>query len=302
MDRLSWMTSFVAVAETGGITSAALRERVSKAVVSKHLAQLEEHLHARLLHRTTRRLHLTEVGEVYYQQCVRILADLTEAEQSARDLHGEPRGRLRLSAPMSFGQMHLAPALGEFLVRYPEITIEMVLNDRFVDLVEEGFDLAVRIGRLSDSTLMARRLAPNRLVTCASPDYLARHPAPRHPGELVEHDCLLYGNMNNPKLWRYQGAAGEVSVTVRGRLEVNNGDVLREMAIKGLGVVILPTFLVGRDIQSGVLLPLLPEYALPETAVHAVYPQQRHASAKVRAFVTFLVERFGPKPYWDVEV
>jgi len=300
MDRLAAIEAFVRVAECGSFSQAAQRLHASKSVVSRQVGALEADLGVRLLHRTTRALTLTEAGRSYFERASRILADLEEANASVGHLQAMPRGRLRVNAPMSFGFLHLAPAVPDFLGRYPDVEVEMTMNDRYVDLVEEGFDVAVRIGNLDDSSLVARRLAPSRRVVCAAPDYLARHGAPASPDDLKHHECLCYSNVGLPQAWRFHTADGRPwLVDVNGRLHANNGDALRAAALKGLGCAILPTFIVGGDLQSGALVAVLESFVPQDSAVHAVYPHSRHLSPKVRAFVDFLAERFGPSPYWD---
>lgn len=299
MDRLAAMTAFAGVVEHGGFTPAADALRLSRAMVSKHVQDLEAHLGARLLNRTTRRISLTEAGQVYYQRVARLLADLDETEAAVGALQATPRGRLRINSGMSFGILHLASAVAEYMAAYPEVSVELTLNDRVIDLVEEGYDLAIRITQLADSSLIARRLASARGAVCASPAYLERHGWPRHPAELAGHNCLGYSYVQPRDEWSFDGPDGLVSVHVRGTLEANNGDVLRAAALLGLGIARLPTFLIGPDLRSGALLPVMPEYRIPETGIYAVYPHSRHLSAKVRSFVDFLLPRFGEQPPWD---
>ncbi|CAO3360192.1 Transcriptional regulator, LysR family [Azospirillum palustre] len=299
MDRLDDMLAFIKVVDTKSFTAAADRLNLSKSVVSRRIGELENRLGARLLNRTTRKLSLTEVGQAYYERCTRILADLEEAEQAVADLHAAPRGRLRLNAPVSFGIMHLAPAVAEFLERYPAIEIDMDLNDRTVDLVDEGYDLAVRIGRLRDSSLIARRLAPARMALCASPAYLQKHGVPQTPDELGGHACLIYTNVPTPDLWPFIVDGEMRSVRVSGPIRSNNGDLLREAAASGVGFIMSPTFLCGQALARGELVSVLHRHVPSEVSVNAVYPQNRHLSPKVRVFVDFLVQRFGPRPYWD---
>jgi DNA-binding transcriptional LysR family regulator len=298
MDRLAALQAFVQVAETRSFSAAARRLRSSKSAVSRQVSSLEAELGARLLHRTTRALALTEAGRGYFERASRILADLDEADRSVGALQAAPRGRLRVNAPMSFGFLHLAPAIPDFLARYPDVELDMIMNDRFVDLIDEGFDVAVRIGHLEDSSLVARRLAPVRRVVCASPGYLAARGTPASPDELKAHECLCYSNV--PREWRFATADGRPwSVEVRGRLSTNNGDGLRVAALKGMGIINQPTFIVGGDLQSGTLVSLLDVFVPQDIALNAVYPHSRHLSPKVRTFVDFLAERFGPRPYWD---
>jgi DNA-binding transcriptional LysR family regulator len=256
-----------------------------------------------LFHRTTRRLSLTETGQAYYERARRILADVIEAEEVARRLQSELKGTLRVAAPMSFGLLHLSSAVADFLAAHPQLEIDLELNDRRVDLVNEGHDLAIRIGKLADSSLIARRLAPCRHVVCASPAYLQAHGEPRSPEELEDggHDCLSYSNRTISDEWRFRIGGEWRGLRVRmTRLGVNNGDVLRDAAIAGLGLVVLPTFIVSDALRRGELKAVLCEFELDDdAAIHAVWPPNRELSAKVRAFVDFLSERFGGTPYWD---
>ncbi len=298
MDRLAAIEAFVAVAEAGSFTAAAAKLRATKSAVSRLVTQLEAQLGARLLHRTTRSLTLTEAGATYFQRGVQILQDLQEADSAVNQLQAAPRGRLRISAPMSFGFLHLAPALPDFLQRFPELTIDLSMNDRLVDLVEEGFDLAVRIASMEDSSLIAKKLAPIRRAVCASPDYFRRRPVPVTPADLERHNCLCYSNA--PKNWRFIDKNRKAwSVEVKGRLTANNGDALRAAALKGAGVINLPTFIIGPDIREGGLVAVLEEFTPDDLALYAIYPHAGHLSPKVRVFVDFLAARFGPEPYWD---
>ncbi|PKU26488.1 LysR family transcriptional regulator [Telmatospirillum siberiense] len=301
MDRLDSMEAFVRVADSHSFSEAARRLGLSKSVVSRQVSALESQLGARLFHRTTRSLSLTEIGQAYYERCARILAEIEEANLSVSSLQAAPRGKLRINAPMSFGVLHLAPLLPAFLARYPQIDIDMAMNDRFVSLVDEGFDVAVRIGKLEDSSLIARYLAPARRVVCASPAYLEQYGTPLTPNDLDGHCCLTYSNRTTPEEWPFHTLEGQRwAVEVHGRLRVDNGDALREAALGGVGIVTLPSFIVGRDLQAGSLVPLLSEYIPQDLAIHAVYPHNRHLSPKVRAFVDFLVEHIGSRPYWDL--
>ncbi|HUI95380.1 MAG TPA: LysR family transcriptional regulator [Xanthobacteraceae bacterium] len=300
MDRLAAIEAFVRVAECGSFSQAAERLRSSKSVVSRQVGALEAELGARLIHRTTRALTLTEAGRSYFERATRILADLAEANASVGQLQAAPRGRLRVSAPVSFGFLHLAPALPDFLDRHPDVEVEMTMNDRFVDLVDEGFDVAVRIGKLDDSSLVARKIAPMRRTVCAAPAYLQRRGTPASPDDLEAHECVCYSNVGRSEEWRFVRPDGAPwPVEVHGRLHVNNGDALRAAALRGFGLAVLPSFLVGRDFQSGALVSVLAPFMPQDSAVYAVYPHARHLSPKVRAFVDFLAERYGPDPYWD---
>ncbi len=287
------MRIFAAAVDATSFTGAATRLGLSKQFVSKRVMALEAHLGARLLVRTTRRLSVTPVGRAYYERVVQILGDIEDAEHAVTSENARPRGTLRVTAPMSFGTMHLGPLIPEFLLRCEEVSLEIDLNDRVVDLVGEGYDMGIRIGLLSDSSLIARRIAPFEMVTCCSPDYIARKGRPANPGELARHDCLVYGHSKSVDwLFKIQDHARPVAVT--GRIRVNNDELARDAAIAGLGITALPTFIVAEAIDSGRLVKVLEEYEPPAGGVFAVYPQHRQSSAAVRAFVDFLVERFAP--------
>lgn len=301
MDRLATMEAFVRVADSKSFSEAARRLRSSKSLVSRQVAALEAELGVRLFHRTTRSLTLTEEGRGYHAQVTRILAEIDDANRSVSQAQAAPRGKLKLSAPMSFGILHLAPALPDFFACCPEVQIDLSLNDRYVDVVDEGFDLAIRIGRLADSSLVARKLATLRMILCASQDYLDRHGAPQTPADLGKHQCLCYSTNAQAPEWRLVAPDGApLNVPIDGRLHANNGDVLRIAALRGQGIVYLPSFIVGADLQAGTLVSLLPDYIPADTGIHAVYPHSRHLSAKVRAFIDFLAGRFGPLPHWDL--
>ena len=300
MNRLSAIESFVKVAELKSFSEAAARLNTSKSVVSRHVAALEAQLGLRLFHRTTRAITLTEAGRGYFERVSQILLDLEDADQSVSHLQALPRGRLKVSAPMSFGFLHLAPALADFLAQYPELEVDVTMSDRFVDLVEEGFDLGVRIGALADSSLIAKKIAPIRRVVCASPQYLAAHGTPVIPQDLRHHQCLCNSNQPAGHEWRFVTPEGKpLSVPVSGRLVLNNGDSLRVAALNHLGFIELPTFIVGGDLKAGTLVSVLDDYVPQTLALHAVYSHARHLSPKVRAFIDFLASRFGPRPYWD---
>ncbi|MDX1576058.1 MAG: LysR family transcriptional regulator [Kiloniellales bacterium] len=298
--QLDAMALFARVVEAGGFSAAARELGLSKASVSKRIARLEDRLGARLLNRTTRRLSLSEAGEAFYAGCRRMVLEAEAAEQAVTHLAAAPRGTLRVNAPMSFGQIHLAPALNAFLERYPELAVDLVLDDREVNLVQDGFDVGVRIKPLQDSSLIARRLAPSRALICAAPAYLAAHGAPQRPEDLTRHSCLLYSYQSEPGVWLLRGPEGERRVRVSGRLRANNGEALLEAAVAGLGITRLPSFIIGEEVRAGRLQPLLTDWTPGNpVAVHAIYPAGRNLSPKVRVFVDFLAEHFGPEPYWD---
>jgi DNA-binding transcriptional LysR family regulator len=301
VDRLGNMEAFARVAETGSFSEAARRLGTSKSLVSRQLAALEAELGVRLLHRTTRSLTLSEEGRSYHAEVVRILAEIQDANLSVSRMQASPRGRLRVNAPMSFSFLHLAPAIPDFLRRYPDVDLDMTLNDRYVDLIEEGFDLAVRIGVLADSTLVARKLAPMRPMICASPAYLKERGVPNTPNDLRNHLCLCNSTNALVDEWRLADGNGRpLIVQIRGRLRANNGDTLRVAALQGMGLVYLPSFYVGGDLQAGTLVSVLSHFMSQDAGIYAVYPHSRHLLPKVRAFVDFLAERFGPRPYWDL--
>src|SRR5260370_20722166 len=268
MDRLAAVEAFVRGSETQSFSAAARRLRSSKSSGSRQVAAVEAELGGRLFYRTTRSLTLTEAGRRYFERASRILADLEEANLSVSQLQAAPRGRLRVNAPMSFGFLHLAPALTDFLFRYPEVEVDMTLNDRFVDLVDEGFDVAVRIGSLADSSLVARRLAPIRRTVCASPAYLKARGIPASPDDLKTHDCLCYSNLAQAREWHFMTADGRPwPVEVRARLTANNGDTLKAAALKGLGLATLPTFIVGSELPAGALVCFLDEFLVQDITV-----------------------------------
>ncbi len=300
MENLSEMAVFAKVVQQRSFTAAARDLGLSKSAVSKQVGRLEDRLGARLLNRTTRKLSLTEVGTVFYERCARIVEEAQAAADEVSSMAAAPRGRLRVNAPMTFGTLHLGPVIADFLEAHVEIEVDLVLDDRFSDLVEEGFDVAIRIAALLDSSLIVRRLAPSRSVLCAAPDYLRRHGRPEKPEDLSQHNCFGYLYRGSGTDWTLNGAKGPISIPLHGNLRANNGEVLRHVALAGTGIVALPSFIVGDDLRTGRLTELLPE-AVPQThSIHAVYPHRRHLMPKVRAFVDFLVARFGPEPYWDL--
>jgi DNA-binding transcriptional LysR family regulator len=299
MQDLERMAIFARVVEPKSFSAAARRLGLSKSLVSKHVSQLEKSVGARLLNRTTRNMSLTEAGAVFYDHCARIVEELEEAKLAVGRLHSEPRGVLKLSASVAFGTLHIAPALPEFLARHPEVSIDMVITDRFVDMAEEGYDLAIRIAKDPGQNLVARRLAGVNRRMCATPEYFARRGVPRVPEDLLQHNCLTYTHFNPQDPWRLQGPAGEISVPASGNLRLNDDEALAQAVLGGLGVGLLPTFIIGQELQSGKLQAVLSEYVALERQIYAIYLPNRHLSAKVRAFIDFLLARFGPEPYWD---
>lgn len=291
MNDLNELVVFSRVVEAGSCSAAARRLGTSKSAVSRQLMRLEDRLGAQLLQRTTRRLSLTEAGRVFHEHCARILREVEAAELAVSHAQRAPRGVLRVNAPMSFGQLAIAPALPAFASQHPELSVDLVLDDARVDAVDGGFDVTIRVAdRLSDSSAIARRVAPARIVVCAAPCYVQRHEAPRTPADLASHECLVYSHRDR---WRFRSAAGEEWVTVSGRLRANNGDVLRTAALAGLGLAQLPSFIVAADLASGALEVVLEEYEARPASIWALYSSTRHLSTKVRTFVDFLAERFA---------
>jgi len=300
MDRLTSMSVFVRIVAHGSFAGAARELRLSPAGVSKHVLALEQSLGVRLLNRTTRRISLTEVGAGVHERYVRILEEIDEVENCAGALQTTPRGMLRIVSSVSFGISHLPALIADYLTLYPDVSIDLVLNDRIVDLIEEGFDLAVRVGHLADSSLIARRLAPVRFVLCTSPQYLTQHEPPERPSDLQRHDCVIYTLREAHGDWRFRGPDGdEEVVSISGRLRANNGNILRKAVLRGRGIGLAPTFLVGKDITAGRLVPLLPRYTPVESDLAVVFPHRRQLSAKVRSFVDFLTAQFVAEPEWD---
>ncbi len=293
------MTLFVEVVKSQGFRAAADKLGLSRAQLSKAVMQLETHLGTRLLNRTTRRISLTETGQIYYERCKTILQDIDEIEGIAGAQTSKPHGRLSVSAPTSFSILHLQKAIPAYLQQYPDVQIALSLADRFVDVVAEGFDVAIRIAELEDSSLVARQLAPCRQVFCAAPAYLKKNGVPKVPQDLAIHHCLIYSNELKPDTWVLHGPNGVESVKVNGPLCADNGDVLKAAAVAGLGIVSLPTFIAGPDLGAGKLQQVLPAFCPPDISINAVFPSRRYLSAKVRTFVDFLADYYGENPDWD---
>lgn len=293
------MDTFVRVVDAGSFSAAADKLGRSKSFVSKQVSELEDRLGARLLNRTTRSLSLTDVGRVYYARCQQIVADAEEAVREITESNARPRGVLRLSAPVSFGLGYLADVLPEFLERNPELTLDIELNDRVVDIVADPYDLALRIGQLGDSSLIARQIATARGRTVASPGYWNAHGRPEHPDQLRGHRCITYSNMRTPARWDYLDKnAKQISVDIDVLVECNSGELETALAVKGLGVTRVPEFACARELAAGTLEPVLEAYCGSSIGVYAVYPHRRHLPPKVRAFVDFLVEKFGGLEAW----
>ena len=300
MDKFAHMQIFVGIVEAGSITGAAARLGLPKSAVSRRLAELEAHLGASLIQRTTRRLNLTDSGRDFYDRCVAILADLDEAESAVSHSQGELKGRIKVALPLSFGLMHLAPLIQAFMTLHPEVRFELDFNDRQIDLMQEGFDLAIRIATLEDSSLIARRLAPIRHVLCASPGYLKKYGTPRAAADLTKHVCIAYSNERDPGLWTYHGPDGRAgSVRVQVRLASSSGEFNMRAAIADEGLLLLPSFYVHEALRDRLLVKVLEDHGWPELSAYAVYPPTRHVSRRVRAFIDFLVERMAGEPVWD---
>jgi DNA-binding transcriptional LysR family regulator len=301
MDRFEEMRVFAGVVEAGSFVRASAALGISKAAVSRHVAELESRLGVRLLHRTTRSLSLTPEGEVFHARCKELLEGLEAAEAEISSRGTDASGLLRINVPVTFGLQHLAPLWVDFMSLHPKLTLDVTLADRVVDLVEEGFDMAVRIARLQSSSLVSRQLARTRLVLCASPGYLQRRGTPRHPAELAAHEVLTYSLFSMGENWAFTGPQGPVSVKVTPRLRTNSGDTCRAAALRHQGIVLQPSFLVGPDLAAGTLVEIMPEYRSIELGIHAVYPSRRQVSPKVRLLIDFLAEAFRTTS-WDPPV
>ncbi|RDK07399.1 LysR family transcriptional regulator [Cupriavidus lacunae] len=301
MDRIGDIGLFLRVLDLGSISAAARSLDLSVAVASQRLQRLERELGVRLLHRTTRRLHATPEGAVLAEQGRALVDDLEALGTSLRQAGTGVSGTLRVTTSSSFGRLYISPLLPEFLAQHPGLSLSVNLTDNVLDLISSGFDLAIRIGALDDSTLVARRLANNRRLLCASPDYLRRRGTPRSPQDLATHDCLLLvGSQGRQDIWRLgDGAGGEIAVRVRGRIEANTGELLSDAALAGFGIALHSTWHVGADLRAGRLVQVLPDYPIADTGIYAVMPQRRLMPPRVRAFVDFLAESFGEHPPWE---
>jgi len=289
---LQQITSFLAVVRSGSFVGAADATGFSKAAVSRHVAELEERLGVRLLHRTTRRLSLTDDGQRFHARAGDLLAALDELEAETASSGGEATGLLRINAPLTFGNLHLAPLWPRFTAAHPKVSLDITLNDRLVDLVEEGYDLAIRIANLANSQLVSRPLATTRMVLCASPGYLAAYETPVHPHELASHQVLSYSYWTEGDAWRFTGPDGGVEVRVHPRIHTNSGDTCRAAALEDQGIILQPDFLVGPDLRRGTLIELMPQYRSVELGIYAVYATRKHLPMKTRYLVDFLVESF----------
>ena len=301
MDKFAAISAFTAVVEESGFAAAARTLGTSRSQVNKAVINLEDDLGVQLLQRTTRRVSPTPSGQAFYEKCRTILDDLSEAERSLKDTSDRPAGTLKINAPLSFGVTHFGPALIDFMKHYPEITTELELSDRFVDPVEDGYDITVRIGA-SDPipSLIDHEIVEMKRVLCAAPSFLKQHGAPQEPDDLTNLPCLHYGNLATGNSWPLIRGETQKSVRISGTLCSNNGDILCRGAVAGLGIALLPTFIVGRELQAGRLVTLLPEWKPTTLQLCLLYPPNRHLAARVRLLVEFIYERFGGEPYWDL--
>lgn len=301
MDQIQSMRAFTKVVEMNGFAAAAREMRLSRSVVNKAVIALENELGTQLLRRSTRKVTPTETGLAFYERCLQILSDLDEALASVTELQERPTGNLRMNAPMTFGTRHLAPVVGAFMSEHPDVHIEVILNDRFVDPIEEGFDITLRISEpVYMTSLISREIAPIRRVLCASPGYLDAQREPADPRELKDHRCLQYGYSGTTTQWRLNGPAGERNYAISCALWSNNGEILKSAALADQGIALLPTFIVGDALQEGTLRTVLTEYAPSSLTLSALYPRNRHLSAKIRLFVELLERRFSGRPHWDL--
>jgi DNA-binding transcriptional LysR family regulator len=299
MDRFQELNVFAAVVDAGSFVGAAEALEMSKPAVSRHVAELESRLGVRLLQRTTRRLSLTEEGEVFYARASEVLASLQEAESEITSRTGKAAGQLKVSAPVSFGLLHLAPLWAGFMARHPDVVLDLTLSDRMVDLVEEGFDIAIRIASLPSSSLVSRKLSSTRLVLCATPRYLKTHGTPKTPADLARHTVLAYSLLSSGESWEFDGPQGHASVKVNPRLRTNSGDTCRAVALQHLGIIIQPSFLVADELRSGALVEVMPQYRSLEFGIYAVYPSRKHVLPKVRLLIDYLVAALKKKDWPD---
>jgi DNA-binding transcriptional LysR family regulator len=295
MDRFLEMQTFSAVVDAGSFVKAAEVLGLPKAAMSRYVGELETRLGVRLLQRTTRRLSLTEEGQVFYARCKELLASVDEAEAEITSRSGAASGLLRINAPVTFGILHLAPLWGQFRTQYPQVSLDVTLADRVVDLVDEGYDVAIRIATLPSSTLISKRLTSTRLILCASPEYLQKNGAPTQPNELAMHAVISYSYLATRDEWHFEGPQGQVSVKTQPCIHTNSGDTCRAAALAHQGIILQPSFLVGDDLKAGTLVELMPEFHALELGIYAVYPTRKFVSPKVRALIDFLAEEFAKK-------
>jgi DNA-binding transcriptional LysR family regulator len=301
MDKLASLRAFVKVVELGSFSEAGRQLRLSRSAVSKYVGDLEQSLGVQLLNRTTRHASPNENGQAYFERALSILSDIDAADQAVAQLQSTPRGLLRVNAPMSFGTLQLGSAVADFMERYPELQLQLVLSDDLVDPVQDGFDVTLRIAELESSSLIARKIVPIDRVVCASPAYLDRHGVPAHPRELRNHVSLTYGFLLTGNQWKLTGADGDHWIQPSWSLCVNNAEVLRDAAVKGRGVALLPTFIAGDALHDGRLTSVLSDWKAPALTLYAIYPPTRHLSVKVRLLIDFLVGRFSGDPPWNIK-
>ncbi len=302
MDHFSALRAFVVVVEEGSFVAAAGILGVAVSSVTRQVTNLESHLGVQLLNRSTRSVTVTDAGNKYYVDAIRILDDMAEANRNVMEAGQGPRGLLRVSAPSAFARLHIAPFISDYLAKYPDIELDLVISDAVINLAEERMDIAIRIGEVEGNSLIARKLAPHRRILCASEGYLEKYGTPQSPEDLKHHNCLTFASRTGGRNWKFERGDEEITVKVKGALRANNSELLRESALAGTGIILSPDWLVGCDITKGELKPLLPDWAAtPGTkngAVNAVYLQSHRGSQKITSFVEFLKERFGPVPYW----
>lgn len=299
MDTLTSMRAFTRVVELGGFAAAARSLALSPAMVTKHIANLEARMGVRLLHRTTRRVGPTEAGRAYFERCVELLQGVEEAEAAAGEATQTPHGTLRLTAPVEFGNLHLAPLVGELIRAHPEIAVSLHLSNRVVDIVDEGFDAAVRVAPTMDSSLVARRIATSRLLVLAAPSYLSRHGRPKRPSDLGSHACLAFAVPAPMDKWRFARKGAVQAVKIAPRMLATSSEALRAAACDGTGITLLPTFLAAEDVRAGRLQPLFQDYDSGALGIHVVYPHRKYLSAKVRVLLELVRSRYGDDPLHD---
>jgi DNA-binding transcriptional LysR family regulator len=295
MDRWHAIKAFISIVELRSYTAAGRQLGLSRSHLSKQITILEDALGVRLLNRTTKHVSPTDIGQAYYDTCTRVVGELEAAESSLGTLRRAPRGTLKILAPKSLAILELADAVREFVARYEELEVCIFLEDELLDIVEHGFDLALRFGKQADSALIARKLCSIRFIVCATPGYLRRHGTPRHPADLAAHECFRNLAISSDSCWRFHGRSGDSAIAVRGRLSSNSTVFLRECVLRGDGIGLMPSYSVRREIKKGILRPLLTRYKSAELPLYAVYPDSRHLTAKVRLCIDFLVDWFGRK-------
>ena len=292
MDKLTSMRVFSSVARLGNFAAAARELSISRAMATKHVMYLEDHLKVQLLNRTTRRMHLTEAGQAYLERCRHILDEIEETEMSVTQLNSEPRGTLKLSSPPAFGKIHLTPLISAYVRQYPSVKFDLILTDQSVDIIEWGVDLAFHLGRLQDSNMIIKRVLTTKMIVCAAPKYLQQHGTPTSPAQLKQHNCLSNPNLPPYQIWKFTENDSEVSTRPEGSLQCNSPDALRTAAIGGLGLIMMPAYTIAADLQEKKLLPVLSEHSSESIDMYAIYPHRRHLSAKVRTFLDFVEQHF----------